>query len=150
MKKITILRGLPGSGKSTWAKKQIAENSNTIKIASVSADTYFVRPDGRYDWNPKLLGNAHDWCFEQFKHYVAFCDYDHVIVDNTNVEKKHIKRYTDFARMFKYEIEIKMIGSTDEQFFDEYTKRNVHGVKKETIEKMAHKMEDDSLKELGV
>lgn len=32
MKKIILLKGLPGSGKTTWAKKYIAEHANTKRV----------------------------------------------------------------------------------------------------------------------
>jgi adenylate kinase family enzyme len=42
--RLIIIRGLPGSGKSTFAK------SYFNGYIHLEADMYFVQPDGSYDW----------------------------------------------------------------------------------------------------
>ena len=62
------MRGLPGSGKSTHIKRMIQKYHGLVGgFSSVvcSADNYFYRPDGTYDWSAKMLDNAHKWCFKQ-------------------------------------------------------------------------------------
>lgn len=56
--KLLLVRGIPGSGKSTYAK-QWAEENNAVHV---EADMYFVQPSGHYAFDPKQIGAAHDWC----------------------------------------------------------------------------------------
>ncbi|PHS03652.1 MAG: AAA family ATPase [Blastopirellula sp.] len=50
-----IVRGLPGSGKSTYAK--------SIGCLHLEADMYFNR-SGEYTFKPELIKKAHSWCQE--------------------------------------------------------------------------------------
>jgi hypothetical protein len=50
---LLIIRGLPGSGKSTLAAQIAAERGFPPPRA---ADDYFTDPEGRYTFNPALLG----------------------------------------------------------------------------------------------
>jgi tRNA uridine 5-carbamoylmethylation protein Kti12 len=65
-KTLYIMRGVPGSGKSTLAK-QLAEGDES-KI--FSTDDYWMK-DGTYQFDPKMLGNAHEW--NQVSCYLLLC-----------------------------------------------------------------------------
>jgi len=91
MKKIIIMQGVPGSGKSTWAKEEAARTGGTI----VSADHWFER-SGEYRFDPSQLGQAHAACFR------AFLERLHawkgqingtLIVDNTNTRPAELSPY---------------------------------------------------------
>ena len=57
MNKILILvRGIPGSGKSTFAN--LIWNSYAI----CEADKFFYDKDGNYNFDPSKLKQAHEWC----------------------------------------------------------------------------------------
>lgn len=98
-KVVIIMRGLPGSGKSTRA----AELAEAAKLAAVAAaggperaaaaafvihstDSYFIDPtSGVYVFNPELLGINHQKNFDAYCASLA----EHigtVIVDNTNIQ----------------------------------------------------------------
>jgi chloramphenicol 3-O-phosphotransferase len=57
MKKVVIVRGLPGSGKSVLAEKYQDTFHDSCFI--YSTDDYWMRPDGLYDFNCDLLHKAH-------------------------------------------------------------------------------------------
>lgn len=94
MKNLIIVRGLPGSGKSTFAEL-IAPHSN------VAADDYFIDDQGRYEFDYKELDAAHEWCHRQ----VAVMMELHapiIAVHNTFVRLKYIQPYIDLAEQFDY------------------------------------------------
>ena len=55
MKTLYIIRGLPGSGKSTLGESGIA-------VKSYSADDWFTDKEGNYNFNPMELPQAHEDC----------------------------------------------------------------------------------------
>lgn len=99
MKKVTIMRGIPGSGKSTWMQMNLFGHV-------VSADYYFTNPvTGEYHFNPEQLPNAHNACLKDFIDHLQR-ERDHIIVDNTNVRTFEIAPYYRLAEVFGYEVEI--------------------------------------------
>lgn len=54
--RVTILRGLPGAGKSTWTQ------SHCPGAVVISADDFFVGRDGLYRFNPGRIFAAHAAC----------------------------------------------------------------------------------------
>ena len=146
---LVVLRGLPGSGKTTFAKN-LLDDSMEITLSGLtrcSADDYFLRPDGTYDWNPKYLKNAHEYCFKQVEEAMSLdnmswlgpCDL--IVLDNTNIVRSHYKKYLDLAEQMNYTAVEVIVGSFDDDFIRQCAERNTHGVSLETIEKMAKKFE---------
>lgn len=134
--KFYILRGLPGSGKSTQAK-MIAERYGEERCAIVSADHFFERL-GKYD--SARLTRAHAEC--QLSALKAITEgKSFIIVDNTNTTKDEFWFYTQLASMVNYEVEI--ISLFDAGFSDEtLAKRNVHNVPAGKIRQMRMRWEN--------
>ncbi len=88
-----ILRGFPGSGKSTRVKELLKQMPNAYVA---SADNYFMRPDGTYAWYPQELGKAHAWCHQQAAYHAANGGF--VIVDNCNVLASQVQLYVDIGK----------------------------------------------------
>lgn len=62
------MRGLPGSGKSLWARRYIIEAAPSVAV-TVSADSYHVATeDGKsvYRFKPENARAAHDACLRDF------------------------------------------------------------------------------------
>lgn len=94
------MRGIPGSGKSTTARK-IAGDEGVI----CSADNYFLDDLGNYNFRPNLLSRAHDSCYYQFM--VAMGEgMDTIIIDNTNTRHKEYSRYVNAAKERGYNVKI--------------------------------------------
>lgn len=83
-----IIRGLPGSGKSTFAKSLHC-------VVHFEADQWFVDSNGIYRFNRDDLKLAHKWCQETVEANLSF-GHD-VAVSNTFVKRWEIQPYVDMA-----------------------------------------------------
>ena len=59
MNTLHIFRGLPGSGKSTAARK--------LGLVHYEADMFFEDDQGRYRFEPGRLADAHEWCLAKVR-----------------------------------------------------------------------------------
>jgi hypothetical protein len=95
-KTLYLVRGLPGSGKTTIAK-QIAP------VLNVAADDYFVDDDGNYNFDPKLLGSAHAYCKSKAEAWMTR-GHSPIAVHNTFSEAWEAKDYMNLADSLGYSI----------------------------------------------
>ena len=125
MKMLYIIRGIPGSGKSTMAKK-LAPN------AAFEADAYMVDQQGNYAFDPSRLGEVHQKCYEAVRD-ALMQDIANVAVANTFVKRWEYQKYVDLANELgvKYEIIVCNGGY-----------KNIHGVPEEAIQRMKDNWED--------
>jgi len=126
---LILVRGVPGSGKSTWARSQAYKPNDCAYV--FDADTYFVRMDGVYDFNPKLLKNAHEWCYKRVIQEIM--SGETVYVANTFTRIWEMQRYIDFAKEFN--IPFKVVRCTGH--YD-----NIHGVPEAKVQQMLDRFED--------
>lgn len=122
MNKVILIRGLPGSGKSTYYKNYFSDTH-----VLVEADMFFIKSDGTYLFEPHKLRDAHAWCFETFRSHVE--NDQPVVVANTFTQLWEIQPYLDVA---PYAFIFRMMGQHG----------NIHGVPLETIERMKHRFEN--------
>jgi len=96
MKTILILRGLPASGKSTFAKKLVKENPGLYK--RLNRDDMREMLDGyRFSKsNEKFVKRMRDWLILE-----SLRDGKHVIVDDTNLSSKNLNRITQLAEQYR-------------------------------------------------
>lgn len=90
-----ILRGLPGSGKTTFAKTL----SDALACPMYAADDYFESLDG-YKFDPSKLSAAHEWC--QWAVGDALAEHDSVIVHNTCTRDEDVNRYIEIAKAYNH------------------------------------------------
>lgn len=138
--RVIIMRGLPGSGKSTWIERNFDRDQAFI----CSADRYFKNgPNGEYQFDPRRIGDAHAWCQKSFLTFLErwrdenFLFEDFLIVDNTNIKLWEMAYYVGLSRVFGIEPEIVRIEAEVETCI----RRNVHDVPAETIMRMHSSME---------
>jgi len=98
---VHIMRGPSGCGKSTYAASII--NSNPTTTVIVSADRFFVDPDGDYMFDPAKLGKAHSWCLGLFLDAIHN-NVETIVVDNTNVNTWEFQNYITIAANNGYDV----------------------------------------------
>lgn len=91
MKKLFIIRGVPGSGKTTFAE--------AICKKFVSADDYFMSGN-EYKFDITKLESAHRYCYGKTKSIME-TDED-VAVNNTFTRNWEMKPYFELAKQFNY------------------------------------------------
>lgn len=133
-KKVYIMIGLPGSGKSTKAN-ELANEYPPWDAVIHSTDSYFMK-DGKYNFNPGLLGVFHQKNFDAFEKSLKQ-NLSCIIVDNTNIRPRDRRPYIEAAKNAGYDVEELIIGEFTDEAVKLYAKRNVHGVPLEAIQKMA-------------
>ncbi|XP_072706480.1 NEDD4-binding protein 2-like 2 isoform X2 [Ciconia boyciana] len=99
-KLLLILRGLPGSGKSTLSRVLLGQSHDGIVF---STDDYFRHQDG-YTYNAAQLGDAHDWNQKRAKQAMEQGK-SPVIIDNTNTQAWEMKPYVEVALEKGYRVE---------------------------------------------
>lgn len=128
--KLYLIRGLPGSGKSTYAKHIIKSNPDTLHY---EADMYFLDEQGNYNFDANKLKHAHAWCFDSTENGLS-SGHD-VIVSNTFTQKWEMDSYIKLAKKFNAELIIlKATGNY----------KNIHGVPDVALHRMISRWEDIS------
>lgn len=127
MRKVIIMSGVSGSGKSTHAMKAFkGEFGPATTISVLSADNFFMK-EGVYNFDPSKLSLAHGECFKDFITNLRN-DTDLVVVDNTNTTAVEIAPYILGAQAYGYEVEIITVMCETEDDINCAAARNSHGV----------------------
>lgn len=121
-----LVRGLPGSGKSSFVRKQLHALTNHFE-----ADMYFMK-DGEYQFDQSKLGAAHIWCQTQTRGSLE--DGFDTWVSNTFTTKKELKPYFEIAK----DTDSAIVVMTMNGCF-----KNVHDVPSEVLYKMKARFEHD-------
>ena len=95
MTQLVIIRGCPGSGKTTYAR----EHYPSYKC--FAADDFFEK-NGKYIFNPRLLSEAHEYCFERTT--TALLNKENVVVTNTFVTLRDLQQYLNLSRMAEIKV----------------------------------------------
>lgn len=148
--KLIIMRGIPGSGKSTTAR-ELAGDFGVV----LSTDDYWVNGAGEYIFNPAKLGAAHKWnqdrCEEAMDNGT-----DIIVIDNTNTVQKEWVKYADTADHYGYSVEFAYATSPwweeispriyNKSFTDDdvqvFFEKNNHGVPFNVIKNMMNRFEN--------
>lgn len=88
---LIFVRGAPGSGKTTVANKL-----QDLKFAThvFETDEFWIRPNGFYDFNFKLLSAAHEWNHLRVSSCLFGNFHDVVpVISNTSIPVKSMKDY---------------------------------------------------------
>jgi len=139
---LVIMRGVPGSGKSTEGKKLVGEG------IVHSTDTLIeMRGEGAYALHFATMVESGDWSAHSRVHNQNFLNakasmlegISPVIVDNTNIKANEPKKYVEAALKMGFdEANIKIVDvGTGGCTVEVLAERNTHNVPLATIKKMA-------------
>ena len=124
---LILLRGLPGSGKTTLAKVILQLPSNT-EPEVLSADDFFENKDGEYIFDPTKLREAHNYCqfrcSERMRQQKA-----KIVVANTFTQEWEMDEYFKMAERYNYRVHTLIVENR-------HGNENVHGVPKDKLQQM--------------
>jgi tRNA uridine 5-carbamoylmethylation protein Kti12 len=127
MKTLILLRGLPGSGKTTLAKSL----SNAL-TGHAEADIYFTDDKGNYNFDASKLKQVHDWCQKETESYMKPFGFDTVIVSNTFTTEKELEPYLKLAKKYDYQVVSLIVENR-------HGNKSVHNVPEETLLRMKNR-----------
>jgi len=131
MSKVVVMRGIPGSGKSTYVEERYPD-------ATVLSADHFFEELGKFD--SKLLPMAHSKCFHEFLLALDRGD-PLIVVDNTNVHVWEFINYVHVAMMMGHSVEVISIMAKTIEEVKTCVGRNLHEVGSEAISHMALEFE---------
>ena len=132
------MRSGSGGGKSFWIKQ------NLIDPIICSADNFFMK-EGKYQFDPKQLGQAHAKCFKDFINaLMVFKDNPEatIVVDNTNISESELSPYVLAANAFNWPWEIIYIKANVEKAVS----GNQHGVPEKKVREMFERLDKIKLR----
>jgi predicted kinase len=124
IRELYLLRGLPGSGKSTMA--------GSLAGCHVEADQFFEK-DGEYLFDPTKLSEAHKWCQNRAESYMH-TGWPRVVVSNTFTQEWEMTPYLDLAERYGYRVFSVVVENR-------HGGVNTHGVSNDVLEKMENRFQ---------
>lgn len=134
-KVLYIVRGLPGSGKSTFAKKLVGSD-----FLICEADKYFINKDtGEYVFDFSKIKLAHLYCQNLVETYMKDSlindqFYREIVVSNTFTQEWEMTPYFDLAKKYDYKVFVLIVENR-------HGGKNEHGVPDEKLKLMKERFE---------
>ena len=125
MKTLILLRGLPGAGKSTFAK-----TFDTIE--HYEADMFFERGNG-YEFDASRLREAHQWC-QDMVWMAMIRGKSKIVVSNTFTQEWEMETYYELAKRYDYQVYSLIVENRHDGV-------NEHGVPADKLEQMKNRFE---------
>jgi predicted kinase len=134
-KVLYIVRGIPGSGKSTFAKMLVGED-----FLVCEADKYFIdKETGEYNFDFTKIKDAHKFCQDTVETYMKDSlvndqFYREIAVSNTFTQEWEMGPYFELAKTYGYKVFSIIVENRHEG-------TNQHGVPDEVLTKMRERFE---------
>jgi predicted kinase len=129
---LILLRGLPGSGKTTLAKI-ILQLRSTDEPEVLSADDFFEDKEGEYNFDPTKLKEAHNYCqfrcSERMRQQKA-----KIVVANTFTQEWEMDEYFKMAERYNYRVHTVIVENR-------HGNENVHGVPEDKLQQMKNRFQ---------
>jgi len=134
-KTLYIVRGVPGSGKSTFAKRLVNDD-----FLICEADKYFIdKTTGEYNFDPTKIKEAHKWCQDLVETFMKDSlvnenFYREIVVSNTFTMEWEMTPYFELAKKYDYKVFSVIVENRHDG-------KNQHGVPEEKIQIMKNRFE---------
>jgi len=130
---LVLLRGLPGSGKSSFAKHMWSD------FVICEADQFFYDQEGNYNFDPSKLRDAHKYCKDKVETFMSDNEknsqfYPEIVVSNTFTREWEMDEYFKLAKKYNYQVVSLIVENR-------HGNKNVHGVPDSKIEEMRNRFE---------
>lgn len=129
MKTLYIVRGVPGSGKSTFAK--------SLGGTHFEADMFFMK-DGEYKFDATMIKEAHRWCQNSVNTAMILNTTagvnETIVVSNTFTQEWEMKPYVEMAEQYDYRVFSIIVENR-------HGGVNEHNVPEEVLTKMRERFE---------
>ena len=130
---LTLVRGLPGSGKTTFA------NFIWNEYAICEADKFFYNSEGHYLFDASKLREAHKWCIDEVETRMKDNElnpqyYPEIVVSNTFTQEWEMEEYFKLAEKYGYLVFTIVVENR-------HGGVNKHGVPEEKLEQMKSRFE---------
>lgn len=139
---MTIMAGIPGSGKTTEAEYLRTcdlENRNFYGDTHIlSTDDFWSISSPEYNFDPTRIAEAHVWNFKRTVEFATRETDQHIIIDNTNTSLQEIAPYMALGQAFGMEVNILIILGDWKTAFE----RQTHGVPVTKVYQMQLRLED--------
>lgn len=136
LKKLILIRGVAGAGKTTLAQEMYVMTPNSVII---SADDYFYKlGSGTYKFDASKLAAAHSECKRKTLEALLDHGIGSVIVHNTFTTEKELKPYLEMVETLKFSDGI-VCELTSLIVENRHGNSSVHNVPDETITKMKNR-----------
>ena len=121
-----LVRGLPGSGKTSFATHIWND------YAVCEADKFFYDKEGNYNFDGSKLKEAHEWCRNNTEEWMKQ-DWN-VAVSNTFTQEWEMKTFLVLARRFRYKVYTVIVENR-------HGGKNLHGVPEDKLQIMKDRFE---------
>ena len=139
MQQVYILCGLPGSGKSTWAKKKV-EDDTSNKTVIVNKDAIQTMLLGGYDYVPEVRSLVR--ILSHISIWEALDREYNIIIDDCHI-KKEMRKVLLAQFRFRDDIEISLVYFTENEKNLEYRMLSPKGLPKERWSEVIDSMKQD-------
>ena len=134
---LILVRGVPGSGKTTIADML---SSYGRSVLFCTDDLFMV--DGEYKFDPSKLSEYHAVTVDKVRDSMidekyddeCFHSYDTIIVHNTFTQKWEMDPYLELAKKYDWKVHTIIVENRHES-------KSVHGVPEEAINRMKERFE---------
>jgi predicted kinase len=124
-----IVRGIPGSGKSTFAKSLVGEKKHCHK----EADMFFIGENGNYNFDVTKIKQAHKWCQDEIESLMRH-NHTLLVVSNTFTQEWEMEPYFELAKKYGYKVFTVIVENR-------HGGTNEHNVPEDKIEQMKNRFE---------
>jgi predicted kinase len=128
---LILLRGLPGSGKSTIGDIILFTGQNNQDV--LSADNFFIDRDGNYNFDATRLKEAHNDCQQKCAERMKM-QFSKIVIANTFTQEWEMEKYFEMADRYRYRVHSLIVENR-------HGSQNIHEVPEDKMEQMKNRFE---------